>query len=141
MEDRFVKIYDWMLEFGLKPGELIALAVIHSFWMKYGDWFRGSASFLAKWMGVKKNETVYKALASLVKKGLIEKRERWEKGEKMCDYLPVRKTDGGGPKNGGGTSPKNGHQTNRPETNREIIKEINNKENHLSVEEFLERRR
>lgn len=136
MEDRFVKIYDWMPELGLKPGEIIALAVINSFWMKYGDWFRGSASFLAKWMCVKKNETVYKALASLVKKGLIEKRERWEKGEKMCDYRPVRKTDGGGPENGQGASPKNGHQTNRPEKNREKMKEIYKERATMSPEEF-----
>ena len=93
MEDHFVPIYDWMLELGLKPGELIAFAVIYSFWKKDGGWFHGSASYLAKCIGVKKNETVYKTLASLVKKGMVEKRERWEKGEKFCDYQPVRKTD------------------------------------------------
>ena len=141
MEDRFVKIYDWMLELGLKPGELIALAVIHSFWMKYGDWFRGSASYLAKWMGVKKKHTAIAALSSLIEKSLVEKRERWENGQKLCDYRPCRKAARGTPKNGTGPMPKTGIQTDRPETNREIIKEINNKENHLSVEDFLKRRR
>ena len=141
MEDHFVPIYDWMLELGLKPGELIAFAVIYSFWKKDGGWFHGSASYLAKCIGVKKNETVYKTLASLVKKGMVEKRERWEKGEKFCDYQPVRKTDGGRPENGVGTSPKNGHHYNRPDYTKDYKKEINNKEIHLSVEEFLSRRK
>ena len=138
MEDHFVTIYDWMLELGLNGRELNALAVVNSFWRKYGDWYRGSASFLAKWMGVKKNETVYKTLASLVKKGILEKHERWEKGEKLCDYRPVRKTEWGGPKNGGGTSPKNGHQIYRPESKREKKKEIY-KESivHESTDDFI----
>ena len=137
MEDHFVPIYDWMRELGLRPGELVAFAVIYSFWKKDGGWFQGSASYLAKWIGAKKNETVYKALASLVRKGLVEKRERWEKGEKMCDYYPLRKTDGGTPENGGGTSPKNGHHYNRPDKTKDYTKEINNKEIHLTVDDFI----
>jgi hypothetical protein len=127
-----------MLELGLNGRELNALAVVNSFWRKYGDWFRGSASYLAKWMGVKKNETVYRTLSSLVKKGLLEKRERWEKGEKMCDYRPVRKTDGTSPENGQGTSPKNGHQIDRPESKRENKKEIYKESfTHLPVDDFI----
>ena len=142
MEDHFVPIYDWMLELGLNGRELNAFAVIFSFWKKDGGWYKGSASYLAKWMGVKKNETVYKALASLVRKGHLEKRERWEKGEKLCDYKPVRKTDWGCPENGAGTSPKNGHHYNRPDKTKDYNKEINNKEMvHLTVDEFLNRRK
>ena len=123
--DRYVTIYDWMLELGLKPCELIAYSVIWSFWTQ-GMVFTGSASYLAKWSGVKKKETVYKALSSLVSKGLVEKRERWKNGEKVCDYNPVQKTDqgspkkgqGGGPKNGPGPYPKNGHHNNRSDSNR-----------------------
>ena len=135
--DRFVRIYDWMLDLGLKPGEIIALAVIHSFWVKYGDWYRGSASFVAKWMGVKKKHTAIAALSSLVQKGLLEKHVRWENGQKLCDYKPSPKTARGGPKKGTGAMPKNGTQTDRPETERETIKEINNKENvQLTLDEF-----
>ena len=142
MEDHFVKIYDWMLELCLNGRELNAFAVVFSFWEKDGGWFQGSASYLAKWMGVKKNETVYRTLASLVKKGLLEKRERWVKGEKMCDYKPVRKTDRGTTKNGQGTSPKNGHHYNRPDKNRDYTKEINNKERvTMSPEDFHLRHR
>ena len=42
-------------------------------------------------MGTKRKATVLDALASLVEKGFIQKRERWEKGKKMCDYRPVRR--------------------------------------------------
>ncbi|MBQ1369518.1 MAG: hypothetical protein IIY38_00105, partial [Clostridia bacterium] len=59
----------------------------------------------------------------------------------FCDYQPVRKTDGGCPENGGGTSPKNGHHYNRPDYIKDYKKEINNKETHLSVGEFLSRRK
>lgn len=139
--DRFVKIYDWMLELGLKPGELIAFAIVHSFWTKYGDWFRGSASFVAKWMGVKDRHTAITALSSIVDKGLVEKRERWEKGQKLCDYKPCEKFTRPMPKNHTGAVSKNRLQTERPETDRETIKEINNKEIHLSVEEFRKEHR
>ena len=133
--DRYVKIYDWMLELGLNGRELNALAVITSFG-KDGEWFQGSASYLGKWMGVSKKETVRTALGKLVAKGLIEKRERWEKGKKYCDYRPVRKTAHPGPKNGQGDGPKNGPHNNRPDSDsdkKEIYKEMG----HLSVADFI----
>jgi len=144
--EHYVKIYDWMLELGLNGRELNALAVITSFGQD-GGWFQGSASYLGRWMGVKKKETVRIALKSLVDKHLVEKRDRWEKGEKFCDYKPVRKTAQvgrepaqSGPKNGQGGGPKNGHHYNRPDTNsdsyiekKEIYKETFC---HLSVEDF-----
>ena len=104
--DGYVKVYDWMQGLGLKPGEILALAVIYSFG-KDGDWFTGSASYLGKWMGVTRKHTIYDALASLVEKGLLEKRERWEKGQRLCDYRPVRKAHRGGAENGQGGGAEN----------------------------------
>ena len=133
----YITLQGWMLELGLKPGELIAFAVIYSFG-KDGDWFHGSASYLGKWMGVKKKDNVIKALSSLVKKGLIEKRERWENGQKLCDYRPSPKRGRGIPKSGTGGIPESGIHNNRPDSDsdkKEIYKESG--EVHLSVDEFL----
>ena len=138
--DAYVKVYGWMLELGLKPGEILAFAVIFSFG-KDGEWFQGSASYLAEHIGVKDRDTVFKYLSSLVGKGLLERRERWEKGQKLCDYRPTEKTGRGDPKNGQGAYRKNGLHNNRPDSNRDNSKEINNKENHISMEEFLNKRK
>ena len=123
--DRYVTIYDWMLELGLKPCELIAYSVIWSFW-KEGKVFTGSASYLAKWMGVSRKHTVYDALTSLVEKGHILKTEKWEKGQHLCDYRPVRKAHQAGAKTvpgaGAKTVPGAGAKTdlhnNRPDRDR-----------------------
>lgn len=134
--DGYVKVYDWMRELGLKPGELLAFAVIFSFG-KDGGWFQGSAAYLAEWIGVKERDTVFKYLSAMVRKGLLEKRERWEKGQKLCDYKPTEKIGRGGPKNGQGGGPKNGLHNNRPDSNRDNSKEINNKERvTMSPQEF-----
>lgn len=90
MEDHFVPIYDWMRELELKPTELLTYAVVYSFG-KDGDWFTGSASYLGRWMGVTRKHTIYDVLSSLVERELLEKRERYERGQKLCDYRPVRK--------------------------------------------------
>ena len=132
----YVKVYEWMRELGLRPGELLAFAAIYSFG-KDGDWFTGSASYLGKWMCVKKKDNIIRALSSLVSKGLLEKRERWESGQKLCDYRPSPKRGRGIPKTGMGGIPESGIHKNRPDSNRDNIKEINNKETHLSVGEFI----
>lgn len=137
----YVKIYDWMLELGLNGRELNALAVIYSFG-RDGGWFQGSASYLGKWMGVKRKHTILDALSSLVEKGLVEKRERWEKGQKLCDYRPVRTPHQGGAKSSPGPGAKSSLHINRPDTNRDNSKEIKNKERvHQPVDEFVRRHR
>lgn len=123
--DRYVTIFDWMLELGLNGRELNAYAVIYSFG-KNGDWFTGSASYLGQWMGVKKKDNVYRALSALMDKGLIEKRERWERGQKLCDYRPAPKRGrgtpekgvGATPEKGPGPTPKKGFHNNRPDRDR-----------------------
>lgn len=139
--ENYIKVYDWMLELGLKPYEILALAVIYSFG-KDGEWFQGSASYLGKWMGVTRKHTIYDALSSLVEKGLLEKHERWEKGQKLCDYRPVRKAHRGGAGSAPGGGAHSVLHNNRPDTNRDNNKEINNKERvHLSVDDFLKNHR
>ena len=137
MEDHFVPIYDWMLELGLNGRELNAFAVVFSFWKKNGGWFQGSASYLAKWMGVKDKHTVTNALGSMVEKGILEKRERWEKGQKLCDYMPCEKITRGMSNYSIGAMSKNRIHYNRPDKNRDYTKEINNKERvTMSPEDF-----
>ena len=89
MDSSNITIYDWMLDLGLNTSELMAYAVIYSFG-KGGKWFQGSASYLGWWMGTKRKHTVLDALAKLVEKGLVLKREKIDHGVKRCDYRPVR---------------------------------------------------
>ena len=140
--ENYVTTYDWMLELGLKGVEINAFAVIFSFW-KEGKVFQGSASYLGRWMGVASKKTVRTALSKLVKKGLVEKRERWEKGEKFCDYRPNMsgaKITPGGVTNAPGGGVNFTPHTYRPDSDSDK-KEINNKEIHLSVEEFRKQHR
>ena len=128
----FVTIQDWMLDLGLTSSELMAYAVICSFGQD-GKWFQGSASYLGWWMGTKRKATVLEALASLVEKGLVKKRERLDGGVRRCDYRPVRQQVRKAYRTGTESVPHNTIDNTIGE------KEINNKEIHLSVEEFLSR--
>lgn len=133
--DTFVTIYDWMLELGLTGMEMNAYAVIYSFG-KDGDWYKGSASYIGKWMGTKRKATVLSALSSLVEKGLVEKRDRWQGGKHMCDYRPVRRQVRKAYRTG---TPGVPHIYSDIDKNN---KEIKNKENiHLTVDEFIKRHR
>ena len=86
MKSNYLAIMDWMLDLGLNHNELPAYAVVWSFSRDGESWFRGSASYVARWMGVADKRTAIKALSSLVDKGLVEKRDRWENGVHFCDY-------------------------------------------------------
>ena len=137
MEAKFVTIYDWMLELELSSTEVSALAVIYSFRKKDGGWFTGSASYVAKWMSRHRN-TATTALASLVKKGLLERRERWANGEKNVDFRVTQKLCRGIPNNCAGGCPKSvQHIDSSDKYSSDNLKEINNKEIHLTVEEFI----
>lgn len=127
---QFVTISDWMLELGLNTSQLLAFAVVYSYG-RNGGWFQGSSSHLAKWIGTKRKATVLDALASLVEKGLIEKREKWDNGKKICDYRPVRLPVRFEYRTGTETVP---HIYKDSDSDK---KEINNKERvHLTVDEF-----
>ena len=126
----YVTIQDWMLDLGLTSSELMAYAVICSFGQD-GKWFQGSASYLGWWMGTKRKATVLEALASLVEKGLVLKRERTEGGVRRCDYRPVRRQVRKAYRTGTESVPHNTIDNPIGE------KEINNKEIHLTVDDFI----
>ena len=126
----YVTIQDWMLDLGLTSSELMAYAVICSFGQD-GTWFQGSASYLGWWMGTKRKATVLEALASLVEKGLVLKRERTEGGVRRCDYRPVRQQVRKAYRTGTESVPHNTIDNPIGE------KEINNKEIHLTVDDFI----
>ena len=126
----YVTIQDWMLDLGLTGTELMAYAVICSFGQD-GKWFQGSASYLGWWMGTKRKATVLEALASLVEKGLVLKRERTEGGARRCDYRPVRRQVRKAYRTGTESVPHNTIDNPIGE------KEINNKEIHLTVDDFI----
>lgn len=86
MKSNYLAIMDWMLELGLTSSELVTYAVVWSFSRDGESWFHGSASYIARWMCKSDRRPALRALASLVDKGLIEKRDRWENGVRLCDY-------------------------------------------------------
>ena len=86
MEIKYLTIRDWMLRLGLSHTEVVAFAIVWSFRRSGEGWFQGSAATVAKWMGKATKRPALNALASLVEKHLIEKRERWENGVRYCDY-------------------------------------------------------
>lgn len=128
----YITIQDWMLNLGLSSSELMAYAVVYSFGQD-GKWFQGSASYLGWWMGTKRKATVLEALSKLVEKGLIEKRERWDRGAHYCDYRPVRQQVRKTYRTGTESVPHNTIDSDSDK--KEIYKE--SEEVHLSVDEFL----
>ena len=126
----YVTIQDWMLDLGLTSSELMAYAVICSFGQD-GKWFQGSASYLGWWMGTKRKATVIEALNALVKKGLVQKRDRMDGGVRRCDYRPVRRPVRKTHRTGAESVPHNTID------NAIGYKEINNKEIHLTVDDFI----
>lgn len=126
----YVTIQEWMLDLGLSGNELMAYAVISSF-SQDGKWFQGSASYLGWWMGTKRKATVIEALNALVKKGLVQKRDRMDGGVRRCDYRPVRRQVRKAYRTGTESVPHNTIDNPIGE------KEINNKEIHLTVDDFI----
>lgn len=88
----FVTIQSFMRnELGLKGYELIAYALIYGFSQDGASEFSGSASYVAEWCGISR-ENATRMLGRLVSKGLIEKRSfRGSNGEKRCSYLVTKR--------------------------------------------------
>jgi len=136
MKGSYLAIMDWMLDLGLKSSELVAFAVVWSFSRDGESWFQGSATYVARWMGKSDRRTAMTALSSLVEKGLIEKRDKWENGVRLCDYRAtegcaklvqgVQKLHGGSAKNVQGGSAKNVHH-NKDIDNDTIVSKRDNR--------------
>lgn len=85
MDEKFIAIYDWMVEdLKLSGHKVLIYAVIYSF-SKDGEWFQGSLSYLSKRTGASL-KTVVRSLNSLCDEGYIQKRDRPHKGIKYVDY-------------------------------------------------------
>ena len=84
-DEGFTIIYDWMIEqLNLSGSRLIIYAVIYGF-SKDGDWFQGSITFLMGKTGLSRR-CVIDTLSSLVRDGLIYKKDRPHKGIHYTDY-------------------------------------------------------
>lgn len=81
----YITILEWMRDLGLRGNELLTYAIIFSFSRDGESTFKGSASWVADWLGCSKG-TALRVLNGLADKGLIEKVERWENNVKYCDY-------------------------------------------------------
>ena len=122
-ENTYYVVMSFMVDdLHLKGIELQLYAIIHGFSQDGENAFRGSIAYLQDWTGVARS-TVFNGLASLVDKGLLEKKDIFMGNVKFCEYKttskkiipPVRKQDGGSTK----TRPNN------IEDNKDDIKEDN----------------
>lgn len=85
MKDRFVNIQEWMLQFGLKPSELIAFAIVFGFSQDGKSTFKGGLDYICSWLGTSKN-TACATMNALVEKKLIDKIEHTTGSIKVCEY-------------------------------------------------------
>jgi len=110
-KQRYITIQEWMLELGIKGSELLVFALVYGFSQDGETAFKGSAAYIAHWLGGVKKDTAYDVLKRLVEKGLIVKQERIEKGIKFCDYS-VPCENGVLPRKSGYPTPKIGYHNN-----------------------------
>ena len=105
-KNTYVVIQSFMVdELALKGNELIVFAVIYGYTQDGDHWYYGTRGHLAEWCGASKG-TVSNCLNSLLKKGLLEKREVQRPGAVENWYratveksTPLPKIDVGGTKN------------------------------------------
>lgn len=72
--DNFIVVQGWMVnELSLKGNELLVYALIYGFSQDGESEFKGSANYIAEWLGTTRM-TVSRTLSSLVDKNLISKR-------------------------------------------------------------------
>lgn len=84
--ENFIVIQGWMVtNLKLKNNELIIYAIIYGFSQIKNHFFNGSVKYLADWTNSTKRG-IYKNLSSLVKNGLIIKKEKNVNGVKYCEY-------------------------------------------------------
>ena len=102
-ENTYYTVMSFMVDdLRLKGIELQIYAIIHGFSQDDESSFKGSIKYLQDWTSASR-PTIINGLASLVGKGLLEKKENFIGSIKLCEYkalgkkiLPlVKKSDGG----------------------------------------------
>ena len=84
-DENFITIQGWMTKLNISGNELITYAIIYGFSQDEHSVFCGSASYIAKWLGIYKRN-VLEIIQRLEEKGLIEKIEKTVNNVKICDY-------------------------------------------------------
>ena len=89
--ENFIVLQGWQItDLKLKGNELIIYACIYGF-SQEGQPFSGSLQYLADWTNTTKR-SVMNCLKSLVKKGLIEKKDKVVNNVKFCEYYATKFT-------------------------------------------------
>lgn len=88
--ENFIVLQGWMItDLHLKGNELIVYAIIYGFSQDGGQYFSGSLQYLASWTNSTR-QGVLSCLKSLLKKGLIEKKETIINNVKFCEYRSTK---------------------------------------------------
>lgn len=87
----YVTVQAWMRsELGLSGNELLAYALIYGFSQDGFSRFEGTASYVAEWCGITR-ENATRLLGRLVDKGFLDKEEsRTKDGHKHCSYAVAK---------------------------------------------------
>ena len=89
-DENYAVVQGWMInQLNLKGNELLIYAIIYGFSQDGAGEFTGSLQYLADWTNSTKRG-VLKSIKPLVEKGLIRKKETFEKGVKLCSYRAVK---------------------------------------------------
>lgn len=87
-DNNYVVIQGWMRSrLNLTGNALLVYACVFGF-SQAGEWFTGTAAYLADWCGCSKR-AIFQQLSTLTERGLLEKRTRDVGGVTFCDYRAV----------------------------------------------------
>lgn len=88
-DENYIVIQGWMVnKLNLKGNELLVYAVIYGFSQAKDQYFTGTAQYLADWTNATRR-SIMNTLNALVQKGLIEKQDQYENGEKSVYYRAI----------------------------------------------------
>ena len=84
--EKYICIQEFMVrDLGLKGNELIVYALIYGFSQDGEQFFSGSLSYIANWINASKS-TAQSIIKSLLKKGLLVKKDNYINNVKFCEY-------------------------------------------------------
>ena len=87
-DNNYIVIQGWMRSrLNLTGNALLVYACVFGF-SQAGEWFTGTAAYLADWCGCSKR-AIFQQLSTLTERGLLEKRTRDVGGVTFCDYRAV----------------------------------------------------